>query len=127
MLAFLPLEEVHLGSPDRAILETLGIVPGQDQLHGGEEPLVKLGLLIRKTLTDTITDRDAAILKLQHTERDTVDVQDDIGTPLQIATKRDLLREPKSFLVGSSQLMRWTVSVTLPASTFTGTPYRKRL
>ena len=28
----------------------------------------------------------------------------------------------KSFFSGSFQLMRWTVSVTLPASIFTGTP-----
>ena len=28
----------------------------------------------------------------------------------------------KSFFSGSLQLMRWTVSVTLPASIFTGTP-----
>ena len=28
----------------------------------------------------------------------------------------------KSFFSGACQLMRWTVSVTLPASIFTGTP-----
>ena len=30
----------------------------------------------------------------------------------------------KSFFSGRFQSMRWTVSVTFPASTFTGTPYR---
>ena len=45
-LVFLPLQEVLLLGLDGAVLQTLGVVAGKHQLHGGEEPLVELLLLI---------------------------------------------------------------------------------
>jgi hypothetical protein len=46
----LPLEEILLLRADSAVLQALGIVTGEDELHGAEEPLVELGPLVGKAL-----------------------------------------------------------------------------
>ena len=45
-LVFLPLQEVLLRRADGAVLQPLGVVAGEDELHRAEEPLVELRLLV---------------------------------------------------------------------------------
>ena len=50
-----------------------------------EEPLVKLRLLVGEVLTDAVADADAAILQLDDTDGDAVDVEDEVRTTLLVA------------------------------------------
>src|SRR5262245_29801781 len=62
LLVFLPLEKHFLRSANRAELQPLGIVAGENELHRAEEPLIEIGLLVRQALPDTVADRHAALL-----------------------------------------------------------------
>jgi hypothetical protein len=54
------LEEILLGRSDRPVAQALGIVPGEDDLHGAKKPPVELRLLIGEQLPD------AVVLKALH-------------------------------------------------------------
>jgi hypothetical protein len=108
---------------DGAVLQTLGIVAGEDELHRAEEPLVELRLLVGEVLADAVADGDAAVLQFDHADGDAVDVEHQIGPALVPALSVTSSAMAKSLAPGSRQSMRWTVSVaTLPASSLTGTP-----
>ena len=99
------------------------IVAGEDELHRAEEPGVEFRLLVGEVLADAVADGDAAVLQLQHADGDAVDVEHEVGPALVVALAASLPRRWRSrSFPACSQLMRWTVSVTLPASIFTGTP-----
>ena len=56
-LVLLPLQEVFLRRADGAVLQPLGVVAGEDELHRAEEPGVELRLLVREVLADAVADR----------------------------------------------------------------------
>ena len=122
LLVFLPPEKILLRRADRAVLQAFGVVAGEDELHRAEEPLVEFRLLVGEALADAVADGDAAVLQLDHADGDAVDIEHEIGPPLVIALSVTSSAMAKSFFSGWLQSMRWTVSVTLPASIFTGTP-----
>jgi len=62
VLVFLPLQEVLLRRADGAYFQALGVVTGEDELHGREEPLVELRQLIGQVLADAVADAHAAVL-----------------------------------------------------------------
>jgi hypothetical protein len=57
-LILLPPEEHFLRRADGAIAHPLRIIPGEDDLNGGKESLVKHLLLVGQQLPDPITNRD---------------------------------------------------------------------
>ncbi len=122
LLVLLPREEVLLGRSDRAVAQALGVIAGQDQLHRAEEPGIELRPLVREVLADAVADAHPAVLEFQHADRDAVQVQHDVGAALGVAAERTSSARATSLRSGSAQSMRWTVSVTSPASVFTGTP-----
>ena len=95
----LPLQEILLRRADGAVLQALGIVAGEDELHGAEEPLVELGLLVGKVLPDAVADGDAAVLQLQHADGDAVDIEHEVRPPLVVALERHLLGDGKVVLL----------------------------
>ena len=96
---FLPLEEILLRRADGAVLQPLGIVAGEDELHRAEEPRVELRLLVGKVLPDAVADGDAAVFQFQHADGDAVHVQHDVGPPLVIALERHLLGDGEVVLL----------------------------
>ena len=84
-LVLLPLQEILLRRADGAVLQPLGVVAGEDELHGAEEPLVELRLLVGEVLADAVADGDAAVLQLQHADGDAVHIEHDVGPPLVVA------------------------------------------
>ena len=84
-LVLLPFEEILLLRADGAVLQPLGVVAGEDELHGAEEPRVELGLLVGEVLADAVADGDAAVLQFQHPDGDAVDVEHEVGPPLVVA------------------------------------------
>ncbi len=120
---FLPLQEVLLRRADGAVPQPLGVVAGEDELHGGEEPLVELRLLVREALADAVADARRGCSSAParrwrcHSHRARCRAAAH-GCPLSVTSSA----MAKSFCSGFCQLMSWTVSVTLPASVFTGTP-----
>jgi hypothetical protein len=121
-LVFLPLQEVLLRRADGAVLQPLGVVARKDELHRAEEPGVELGCWFDRFWRMPSPMDDAAVLQLEHAHRDAVDVQHEVG--LRSCPPRSVTSSAmaKSFFSGRSQSMSLTVSVTLPASVFTGTP-----
>ena len=117
-----PLEEVFLRCADGPVLQALGIVAGEDELHRTEKPLVELWLLVGEILADSVADADAAVFQFYHANGDSVDVKHKVRPPLMVALEGDLFGDGEVVVLRVSQSMRWTVSVTLPASVFTGTP-----
>ena len=95
----LPLQEVLLRRADGAVLQPLGIVAGEDELHGAEEPLVELRLLVGEALADAVADGDAAVLQLQHADGDAVDVEHEVGPPLVVAVERHFLGDGEVVLL----------------------------
>jgi hypothetical protein len=75
---FLPGEVVLLRRLDCAIAQAFRVVAGHQQLHGGEEGLNEVLLLVFQILPDTPRHRDRRALELQQPERDAVDVEDDV-------------------------------------------------
>jgi hypothetical protein len=95
-LVFLPLQEVLLRRADGAVLQPLGVVAREDELHRAEEPGIELWRLVRQVLPDAVADGRAAVLQLDHAHRNAVDVQHQIGSPLvptQPAAQRHFLGE----------------------------------
>ena len=120
---FLPFQEIFLGCPDCAVAQTFRIIAGKDDLHRAEEPRVENHLLIGKKLPDAVADRDVAVLQLDNADRDAVDVEHEVGPPL-VGCRCSVTSSAmaKSLAPEFSQSITLTVSVTLPASIFTGTP-----
>ena len=98
-LVLLPLQEILLLRADGAVLQPLGIVAREDELHRAEKPLVEFGLLVGQVLADAVADADAAVLQLQHADGDAVDVEHDVGPPLVVAAQRDLLGDGEIVLL----------------------------
>ena len=71
--------------PIGAVLQAFGVVAREDELHGGEERLVELRLLVGEVLADAVANRHAAVLQLHHADGDAVDVEHDIGPTLVVA------------------------------------------
>lgn len=57
-------------------------------------------LLIGKTLPDTIADGDAAVLQLEDTDRDPVDVKHEIRPPVMVALESHFLGDGEVVLLG---------------------------
>ena len=95
----LPLQEILLRRADGAVLQPLGVVAGEDELHGAEEPRVELRLLVGKALADAVADGDAAVLQFQHADGDAVDIQHEVGPPLVVAVQRDFLGDGEVVLL----------------------------
>ena len=98
-LVFLPLQEILLRRADRAVLQALGVVAGEDELHRAEEPLVEHRLLVGQALPDAVADGDAAVLQLQHADGDAVDIQHEVGPPLVVALERHFLGDGEVVLL----------------------------
>ena len=64
LLVFLPLQEILFRRADGAVLQALGVVAGEDELHRAEEPGVELRLLVGQVLADAVANADAAVLQL---------------------------------------------------------------
>ena len=84
-LVFLPAQEVFFLRANGAIAQPFGVVAGKDELHRREEPGVELRLLVRKILADAVADANPAVLQLDYADGDAIDVEHQIGPPLQIA------------------------------------------
>ena len=56
LLVFLPLQEIFLLRADGAVLQALGVVAGEDELHRAEEPGVELRLLVGQVLADAVAN-----------------------------------------------------------------------
>jgi hypothetical protein len=87
----LPPEEELLRGPGRAVAQALRIAAGEDQLDGGEKPLVELGALVGDQLADAVADAHPAVLQLDHADGDPVDVEHQIGPALVPALQGHLL------------------------------------
>ena len=108
---------------DRAVVQALGVVAGEDDLHGGEEPFVEFRLLVGEVLPDAVADAHAAVLQFDDADGDAVHISTMSGRRSWLALERHFFGDGEVVLRRArAQLMRWTVSVTLPASIFTGTP-----
>ena len=101
LLVLLPPQEILLRRADRAVLQALGIVAGEDELHGAEEPRVELGLLVGKALADAVADGDAAVLQLQYADGDAVHVQHQVRPALVVAAQRDFLGDGEVVLLAA--------------------------
>ena len=99
LLVFLPLQEILLRRADGAVLQALGVVAGEDELHGAEEPRVELRLLVGKALPDAVADGDAAVLQFEHADGDAVHIQHEVGPPLVVAVQRDFLGDGEVVLL----------------------------
>ena len=60
LLVLLPFEEVFFWREDRAVLQSLRVVPSEDDLHSAEETGVELRLLVGKQLADAVADAHRA-------------------------------------------------------------------
>ena len=75
---------------DRAVLQSLGIVPGEEELHRAEEPLVEFRALVREALADAVADGNAAVLQFDHADGDAIEIEHEVRPPLVLASQRDL-------------------------------------
>ena len=100
VLVFLPPQEVLLFGLDGPEGQTLGVVSGENELDGPEEPLVEFGSLVGQVLPDAVPDGDAAVLEFDHTEGDPVHVKDQVGTALAVALEGDLFGDGEVVLLG---------------------------
>ena len=92
------MEEVLFLSFDRAVLEPLRIVTCEDELNRAEKPLVELGLLVRKALADSLSDRDTTVLQFDHADRDSVHVQHQVGATFMATLESYLFGDRKVIL-----------------------------
>ena len=122
LFVFLPPQVILLLRAEGAILQSFGIIARENELNGAEKGRVELRLLVGNILADAVTDRDAAVLQLQHPDGDAVHIHHISGRRSRLPKSVTSSAMAKSFFSGSAQLIKWTVSVTLPASIFTGTP-----
>ena len=86
----LPAQPVRLRGLDHAVAQPLGLVAREDELHGGEERLDELLLLVVQILADTLGHRDGRALELEHADRDPVHVEHDVGPLGVLPFDRDL-------------------------------------
>jgi hypothetical protein len=71
---FFPFEEVFFFGADRPMLQSFGVVSGEDDLDGAEEAADEVGLLIHQALADAVADGDAAVFEFEEGDRNAVDV-----------------------------------------------------
>src|SRR5208337_539551 len=114
-----PFEKILLGCANGAVLQPLRVVSCKYQLHGAEEPRIEFRLLIGKVLSNAVADRDAAVLKLDDADAIPFTYNTRSGRRSRFPFSVTSSAMAKSFSSGSCQLIRCTVSVTLPASVFT--------
>ncbi|MNR10061.1 hypothetical protein D3C85_1262920 [compost metagenome] len=84
-----PGQVVLLAGLDSAVTQALGIVAGHHELHGGEERLDKLGLLVIQVLPDALVHSHLGALEFQHAEGNAIHIEHDIralGIGLGIST-----------------------------------------
>ena len=99
LLVLLPFQEVLLLRTDRAVLQALRVVAGEDELHGAEKPRMEHRRLVRQALPDAIADGDAAVLQLQHADGDAVDVEHEVRASLVVAGERHFLGDGEVVLL----------------------------
>src|SRR6267378_2743581 len=115
LFVFLPPQVILLLRAEGAILQSFGIIARENELNGAEKGRVEFRLLVGNILADAVTDRDAAVLQFQHPDGDAVHIHHISGRRSRLPKSVTSSARAKSFFSGSAQLMRWTVSVTLPA------------
>jgi hypothetical protein len=99
VLVLLPLQEILLFGLDASVTETFGVVAGKDDLHGSEEPLVELFLLVGERLANPVGNGTVTVLQLNHSDGDTVDINDEIRSTLERTTQCDFFgKSSKSFV-----------------------------
>jgi hypothetical protein len=89
LFVFFPGEEVFFFGADRAVVQSFGVVSGEDELDGAEECADEFGLLVSEALADAVADRDAAVFEFDDADRDAVDVEDDVGAFFVFALNGD--------------------------------------
>ena len=97
-LVLFPLQKIFFLCLDRAVLHPLGIITRKDKLYRAEKPLVEFRLLVGNVLADAITYRNAAVLQLQHTHSDAVNVKHQVRSPFVVAVQGHLLGNGKIIL-----------------------------
>ena len=93
LFVLLPPEEIFLLCADGAVFQPVRVIACKYELHCGKEPLVELGLLIGKELTDAVADRDGAAFQLQHPDGYAVDIEHNVRPPLLVAFEGHLFGE----------------------------------
>ena len=61
-----PFQEVLFGSADRPVTQAFGVIAGENDLDGGEEPFIEFGPLVGQQLADAVADRHVAVLQFDH-------------------------------------------------------------
>ncbi len=79
LLVLFPGEEVFFGGADRAVAQSFGVVAGEDDLDGAEEAADEFRLLVGEALADAFADFFAAVFEFDDADRNTVDVEHNIG------------------------------------------------
>lgn len=92
---FFPLQVILFWGFDGAVAQSLGIVPGHQELQGGEEGTDEGFLLIIEVLADAFPDGDAGAFEFQDTEGDAVNVNNKIGAFFVFAFDGDFFGEGK--------------------------------
>ena len=92
-VGFLPAEPVLLRGLDHAVAEPFGVVARHDELHGAEERLDEVLLLVDRVLTDPLRHRDGRALEFEDPDGDPVDVEHDVGPLGVLAGDRDFFGE----------------------------------
>ena len=75
-----PLEVVFFRRIDRAVEQALRFIAGEEELRRSEEVRDIFSLLILQKLTDTLTRAHIGTFQFKHSESDSVDVENYIGT-----------------------------------------------
>ena len=95
ILEILPLQIVFLRRHDSPIAETFAVVSRHAELDGREERLNKMFHLVGQILPDPIRYGYRTLFEFQHSNRDAVDINDDIRTFGAIPHHRDFLGDRK--------------------------------
>ena len=74
---------------DRAVVESLGVVACEDELNGAEEAFVEDGFLVADQLLNTVADVDGAAFEFDDDDRNTVEVNYEIGAAFVSAFEGD--------------------------------------
>ena len=101
---FLPGQVILLRRLDGAVAQPLGVVARHHQLHGGEEGLDEVLLLVVQILADALGHRHGGALQLQHAERDAVDVEHHVRALACWPWRR------RALTVTSSAMAKWLFS-----------------
>ena len=107
-IRFFPPQPVFLWCLNYAVAQPLCLVPRHHKLHSGEEPADKLLSLIRQILPNAFGYRNRGTFQLQHTERDTVDVEHKVRSLKVVSFETDLLCNAEIVVIAgySSRLAR---------------------